>query len=101
LSSYNIRKGNTVQILFRAYGGFNFYVIKEDFLSPKYDYDFSNLIDDGKVHTRGTVNLMNGQFPIMVLGKILLILSLIKVICLRKEKDSNMEKEFIQLLILI
>ncbi|CAB5189768.1 unnamed protein product [Rhizophagus irregularis] len=53
LSSYNIRKGNTVQILFRAYGGFNFYVIKKDFLSPKYDYDFSNLIDDGKIHTRG------------------------------------------------
>lgn len=53
LSSYNIRKGNTIQILFRAYGGFNFYVIKKDFLSPEYDYDFSSLIENGEIHTRG------------------------------------------------
>jgi hypothetical protein len=53
LSSYNIRKSDTIQILFRVYGGFNFYVIKKDFINPQFDFDFSKLADDGKVFTRG------------------------------------------------
>jgi len=53
LESYNIKRGDTVHILFRMLGGSNYYVIKEDFLDPQFNFDFTNLIDDGTTYTRG------------------------------------------------
>ena len=34
LSSYNIKDGDNIYILFRLFGGYDGYVVKEDFLSP-------------------------------------------------------------------
>ena len=54
IESYNIQRGNTIHILSRMLGGSGeYYVLKEDFLSPQYHYDFTNLNDDGTVYTRG------------------------------------------------
>ncbi|GBC02582.1 hypothetical protein RclHR1_00470012 [Rhizophagus clarus] len=56
LKSYNIQHGNSVHVSLRLLGGIepkNYYVIKKDFLDPKYDFDFTDLEDDGKKHYRG------------------------------------------------
>ncbi|RIA98217.1 hypothetical protein C1645_686038 [Glomus cerebriforme] len=53
IESYNIKRGDTIHILFRMLGGLGFYVIKNDFLTPQFNYDFTNLIDDGTIYTRG------------------------------------------------
>ena len=56
LRSYNIRKGDNVHISLRLLGGNfdfdysttkNFCMIKEEFLDPQYDYDFTYLPDYG------------------------------------------------------
>jgi hypothetical protein len=53
LASYGIQKGDTIQVLSRVFGGFNFYVINNNLLDPTYDYDFTNLTDSGTIFTRG------------------------------------------------
>ncbi|RGB32148.1 hypothetical protein C1646_670347 [Rhizophagus diaphanus] len=53
LESYNIKRGDTIHILFRMLGGSEYYVINDDFISPQYNFDFTNLRDDGVVYTRG------------------------------------------------
>ncbi|CAB4386865.1 hypothetical protein RhiirA5_492520 [Rhizophagus irregularis] len=55
LESYKIKRSDTIHILFRILGGCEFYVIDDDFLDPKYDYDFTNLRDDGTKYIRGNV----------------------------------------------
>jgi hypothetical protein len=62
LRSYNIQQGDSVHISLRLLGGYfnmdfcamsNYCIIKEDFLDPEYDYDFTNLRDNGKKYYRG------------------------------------------------
>ncbi|GES74417.1 ubiquitin-related domain-containing protein [Rhizophagus clarus] len=53
LSSYNIEKGSTIQVLSKVVGGCDFFVIREDLLDPQYDYDFTNLRDNGTTFIRG------------------------------------------------
>ncbi|RGB38131.1 hypothetical protein C1646_756065 [Rhizophagus diaphanus] len=53
LTSYNIQKGSTVQVLSKVVGGYDFYVISNDLLDPSYDYDFTNLRDNGTTFIRG------------------------------------------------
>ncbi|GBB94550.1 hypothetical protein RclHR1_02380009 [Rhizophagus clarus] len=53
LESYNIKRGDTIHILFRVLGGSDFYIIKDDFISPQFSFDFTELEDDGTVYTRG------------------------------------------------
>jgi hypothetical protein len=54
LTSYKIEKYCTIQILSKVFGGnYDFYVIRDDILEPTYDYDFTNLQDNGATFIRG------------------------------------------------
>ncbi|RIA98219.1 hypothetical protein C1645_750559 [Glomus cerebriforme] len=53
LESYNIKRGDTIHVLFRMLGGAEYYVISDEFLNPQFDYDFTDLEDDGTIYTRG------------------------------------------------
>ena len=62
LRSYNIKQGDNVHISLRLLGGRldldccaikNFCVIKDDFLDPNHDFDFTHLKDDGTTYVRG------------------------------------------------
>ncbi|CAB4414226.1 unnamed protein product [Rhizophagus irregularis] len=62
LRSYNIQQGDNVHISLRLLGGNfnmdscaikNYCIITEDFLDPKYDYNFTNLKDDEEKYYRG------------------------------------------------
>ncbi|CAI2163135.1 591_t:CDS:2 [Funneliformis geosporum] len=46
---------NITQMRLELAGGFDFYVIKEDFLDRKYDYDFTNMKDEGITFIRGNI----------------------------------------------
>ena len=53
ISSYNIKQGDTMHILFRMLGGFEYYVIKNEFIDPQHNFDFTYLKDDGTIYKRG------------------------------------------------
>ncbi|CAG8536217.1 uncharacterized protein OCT59_005864 [Rhizophagus irregularis] len=53
LTSYNIQKGCTIQVLSKVVGGHDFYVIRPDLLDPSYDRDFTNISDNGETFLRG------------------------------------------------
>jgi len=53
LTSYNIQKECTITILLRIPGGSEPYVITNDFLDPSFNYDFTNINDNGKTFKRG------------------------------------------------
>ncbi|RGB38748.1 hypothetical protein C1646_691669 [Rhizophagus diaphanus] len=54
LTSYDINKGCTIQVLTRVVGGGpDFYVITNNLLDPPYDYDFTNLKDNEATFIRG------------------------------------------------
>jgi hypothetical protein len=53
LASYDIQKGCTIQVLSKVVGGYDFYVVRDNLLSPSFDYDFINLSDNGATFVRG------------------------------------------------
>ncbi|PKY50906.1 ubiquitin-like protein [Rhizophagus irregularis] len=53
LTSYNIQKGCTIQVLSKVVGGYDFNVIRPDLLNPSYDYDFRDICDNGETFLRG------------------------------------------------
>lgn len=52
LSHYNIQNESTLHLVLRLRGGALFY-LDDETLDPYYDYDFTDLVDDGKVYIRG------------------------------------------------
>ena len=50
LESYNIKRGDTVHILFRMLGGFEYYVIKNEFIDPQHNFDFIYLKDNRTIY---------------------------------------------------
>ena len=52
LSHYNIQNKSTLHLVTRLRGGGVFY-LDDEMLDPYYDYDFTDLVDDGKVYVRG------------------------------------------------
>ncbi|CAB4485332.1 hypothetical protein RhiirA5_365404 [Rhizophagus irregularis] len=53
LTSYNIQKGCTIQVLSKVVGGYDFHVIRPELLNPSYDYDFCDTRDNGEIFLRG------------------------------------------------
>jgi hypothetical protein len=53
LASYNIEENDNIYVLFRLLGGYDGYVVRNDFLAPSWNYDFTNINDNGVVYTRG------------------------------------------------
>ena len=54
LSDYNIQSGSTIHLVLRLRGGgmLNYYV-DDSLMDPKFDYDFTNQVDDGRKYYRG------------------------------------------------
>src|ERR1043165_8075977 len=79
-----------------------FIPVEKNYTNDLMDGEDSLLMLESMIAMDGWVPLVivpaNGQSPIMALETNLLIILLIKVICLVKDKDLLMEKEFIQLL---
>ncbi|CAG8698221.1 16177_t:CDS:1 [Funneliformis mosseae] len=73
LTSYGVKQGDNICILFRLLGGLGFYVIKENLLDRKYDRDYTNIKNEGKIYIRGklTYNKPYGwkRIALNVLGK--------------------------------
>ena len=54
LKDYNIHEGSTLHLVLSLRGGGErVFAMNEDILDPKYNYDFSNMKDDGETFVRG------------------------------------------------
>ncbi|XP_031559085.1 uncharacterized protein LOC116295429 [Actinia tenebrosa] len=63
LKYYGIRPGATLHLVLRLRGGgFTSYKLCADELDPEFDFDFSNMNDDGKTYARGGFEYKRGPY---------------------------------------
>ena len=74
LADYNIQRGSTMHLVLRLRGGgmLNYYV-DDSLMDPKFDYDFTNQVDDGEKYYRGGYEYQRPygwkRYAIKVLGR--------------------------------
>ena len=75
LSDYNIQRESTIHLVLRVCGArpmLNYYV-NDSLLDPKFDYDFTRQVDDGKKYYRGGYEYQRPygwkRYAIKVLGR--------------------------------
>ena len=74
LADYNIQRGSTMHLVLRLRGGgmLNYYV-DDSLMDPKFDYDFTNQVGDGKKYYRGGYEYQRPygwkRYAIKVLGR--------------------------------
>ena len=74
LSDYNIQRESTIHLVLRLRGGgMPTYYVDDSLMDPKFDYDFTNQVDDGKKYYRGGYEYQRPygwkRYAIKVLGR--------------------------------